>query len=198
MIVSDEAFEYLKWQAGDLYDLHTDRAKWESSYEAKLRAQYENIKPWLPSVDGKPVDVLDVGSGLSGISILLNEHYSGAVVPVLIDGADDKPKMSRHAETHSHSGIARRFLEANGLTLVGFGLLPIKFDLVISLSAWCFHFGPAVYLDFVTKCCTPDTVIILDVRRGKTDWNIDLAGPFREIAVIHEAPKFQRKVFRLA
>lgn len=199
MIISDEAFEYLKWQAGDINDLHADRAKWEAAYAAKIEAQYAEIAPWLP----KPCwTVLDIGSGLGGIHIPLKSNHGWNYLAVLLDGDNGRSCPGKSDEPHNSADVARRFLAANGVGRVSCMtpdcLRPVSPDLVLSLAAWCFHFAPITYLDFVTERCKPDSIIILDVRRGKPDWDADLESAFEEVAVIHEARKFQRKVFRLA
>ena len=44
----------------------------------------------------------------------------------------------------------------------------IKFDLVVSLRSWCWHYDADVYLDFVMKRCIPHhTFLLVDVRRDK-------------------------------
>lgn len=200
MIISDEAFEYLKWQAGDIYDLHTDRAKWQAAYEAKLEAQFENIAPWLPQ--NCRLHVLDIGSGLGGIDAVLNSLVPGGIYPYLMDGFEGDPQPVFSDTPHNDMNVAKRFLRENGVpvckTISVRDPQPIGFNLVISFAAWCFHIQPLAYFDYVALCCMPGSVVILDVRRNRPEWDLQLASRFVEVAVIHEAPKFQRKVFALA
>lgn len=197
MKVSDEAFEYLKWQAGDISDLQADRQLWENAYRQKLQDQYQNIAPNIPD---PCFTVLDIGSGLGGIDALIDQSLGGVNI-VLLDGGDCPPGMKKHDQPHNSMAVAKRFLEANGCINVQ-TMTPEKndyvlADLVISLAAWCFHFPPSEYLDYVETCCDERSVIILDVRR-RTDWMLDLRQRFVEVGTLLEAPKFQRKMFRLA
>ncbi len=199
MIVSDEAFEYLKWQAGDIYDLHADRAKWQAAYEAKLQAQYENIAPWLPK---QCAGILDIGSGLGGIDILLRRHYGFGCDIQLLDGFSSPAKPTRSDCMHSDIKVAWKFHWDNDVRSFGafkFDNCPGRFGLVVSFAAWCFHFAPNDYLDdYLANQCAPSATFILDVRRSRPEWDAQLAKRLIEVAVIHEAPKFQRKVFALA
>jgi hypothetical protein len=57
--------------------------------------------------------VLDVGSGLGGIDVLLNRHYlatAGNPLEVaLLDGIDDMPEVSFHDRTYNDMAVAIDF-----------------------------------------------------------------------------------------
>ncbi len=199
MIISDEAFEYLKWQAGDIYDLHTNLGAWQSAYETKLETQLACIKEVLPQRCRR---ILDIGSGLGGIDALLTWELDSLEI-VLLDGDNGISKTDRNGIPHNSMEVARRFIEDNGRhvrlrTMTPETLEPVKVDLVVSFSAWCFHIPPATYLDFVAKCCKKSTVIILDVRKVRADWLAQLCERFEDLGEICAVGKASRRRFRLA
>lgn len=195
--ISDEAFDYLLIQRGRLADLGSERAKWQPAYQESLLDDFRSIQAFLPARADR---ILDVGSGLGGIDILLARHYHQPEI-WLFDGDDDCPVMHKHAETFNCMHAARRFQHQNGVqSLVtispGTSELPPPCDLVISLQAWCFHFSPEVYADWVRRSCHPGTVLILDVRRHYVWWRKALRDAFDEVGVALSSDKFERVVFR--
>jgi SAM-dependent methyltransferase len=199
LTISEEAFAYLKIQRGAISDLSTDRQAWEREYRRSLLADMGTMLLWLPE---RCAAVLDVGSGLGGIDILLSRHYGGRPAIWLLDGHFDDPEVKAHNQTFNSMAVARAFLRDNGAMLKGTasgGDSPrgvAVHDLVISLQAWCFHFPPAGYLSFVKSAMKPGATLILDVRRDRDDWRDELRGAFTEVGIAHSATKFERVVFR--
>lgn len=203
--VSDHAFEFLRLQKGKLEPIAKDRKRWELEYNRSLRSDYLEMKPYLPKL-GSPSFVLDVGSGLGGIDVLLNRHYHGYLTPILLDGIEDDPVMRKHRFTYSNFEVAKAFHRDNGVEPI-LSVEPIaamkaapplaKVSLVISLGSWCFHYAPDTYLDFVLRSVKQDAVIITDVRRGddKVAWMEMLEKVFVLRAVIRRSDKYQRCVF---
>lgn len=196
MVVSDAAFAYLIHQAGDLNALSGQRQIWEAAYRDKLKHQFESIQPFLPV---RCPSIIDVGSGLGGIDVYLS-HYFGAGCRIhLMDGDNRAPQSTSHDMPHNSIEVALEFQRANGVeSATGLSLLaadPAPADLVISFAAWCFHIPASEHLSFIAACCHPGTVIILDVRRGKPEWEEQLERRFDFVAVISEERKFRRMVF---
>jgi SAM-dependent methyltransferase len=193
--VDDQQFAFLALQRGALSDLVGNRTRWQEAYEASLSATMASIEQDLPAWCAS---VLDIGGGMGGINILLARLWPDLNVTIL-DGEDDAPVMRRHRETFNNAAVARRFLEQNGVGHIDFFSPrlgePRPFDLIVSFASWCFHYEPAVYLDFVRACCRPGTVLILDIRRDKPHWRPELEKAFalRRVALV--APKFERIVF---
>ena len=69
MIVEDSHFAYLKLQKGALHGLADDRAAWLAAYQQSLVEDLASMAPYLPETCR---NVLDVGSGLGGIDVLLS------------------------------------------------------------------------------------------------------------------------------
>jgi len=201
--VSDQAFAYLRAQRGRIADLAGDRAAWLEAYNRELVETYHHAAPFLPRICGA---VLDIGSGLGGIDVLLARHYCRAPQIWLLDGmADAAPGVcgaARHDRTFNSMRVARAFLKANGVRLAGAidpALAadlqrPLGFDLVVSFQAWGFHLEPALYLDAVKRNLAPRGRVILDYRRGRLAWLEQILEAFTLIAVAARGGKFDRLV----
>jgi SAM-dependent methyltransferase len=192
--ISNEAFEYLVVQVGELDGLKKVRHVWERAYERNTVARMNNILPYLPS---EARSVLDIGSGLGGINILLNRWYDRKLAVTLLDG-DTRAEVDHHNRPFSSQRVALEFQKENGVERASY-MTPNKlevqpFDIILSFRAWCFHIEPKAYMPFVTKCCHPSTVIIADVRRDAQYWREDLRYGFNVHGVIDEGEKFERWV----
>lgn len=211
--VDEEHFEYLKIQKGNLDQYAHDRFDWMVRYQADILATFESIKPHLPlSFDA----MLDVGSGLGGIDVLIRRHHDQDRAPAqfldlhLLDGIDDPPVMNLHRQSFNNMRIARNFQVKNGLHPLklychgtdtnDFG--PARFGLVVSFGSWCFHYPPKEYLRQVYRALTPGAVVILDVRNDRPEWlkTLTLAfcgGDSNPPALkLVERPKWTRWLFR--
>jgi SAM-dependent methyltransferase len=201
--VSDTQFEYLRIQKGSLFELSQNRERWQLAYEADLQETYCEIRNHLPDVCW---GVLDVGSGLGGIDILLTRHYSDNPPYIhLLDGENDSPRMRRHRQTFNSMRVARDFLRDNGVRGDRFGYfttaaqnLPRPYDVVLSLGSWCFHYEPDTYLPLLLSGggLHVDSVIIVDVRAGKPDYELQLTRKLDRVAIIRETRKYVRSVYR--
>lgn len=152
-----------------------------------MHAQFNAIEQFLPS--GGVQSVLDIGGGMGGIDVLLNQYYGGGLEIGVIDGLEDPAEVKSHAETFSSWKIASEFLYENGVKNATF-FDPVEwsmdkgvkapaeyhnqFDLIISLQAWCFHFAPSVYMPAVLQAAKPGAVLCLDVRNERQDWMREL------------------------
>lgn len=197
--ITDEARPYLVLQKGALDHLKHDPAEWDAAYNRSINNTFKTIAPFLPE---KCATVLDIGSGMGGINALLAQHYSYLEV-VLLDGLADAPKVKTHNQTFNDWNIARRFLFTNGVGNLDY-IAPtetenwkgrLKFDVIISFGAWCFHFPPSEYLDFVVRHCKLGTVLILDVRISKSDWLEELHIVLGQSEIIRTTRKFEKRKF---
>jgi SAM-dependent methyltransferase len=206
--VSARAFEYLRLQKGSLDKWADDFPDWRERYEDDLQRTFSQIKPYVPpnKFDGQPLRVLDVGSGLGGIDVLIRRSYEHNT-PVelhLLDGLADPPRMHLHRQTFNDMGVALEFQVANGLERDAFRAWgpdvrtfgDARFDLVVSFGSWCFHYSPSVYLRQVYRALAPGAVVILDVRTHKPEWMRALELAFELVTMVELKPKFSRCVFR--
>jgi SAM-dependent methyltransferase len=119
--VGESAFQFLRLQKGKLEPMARDFPRWLKHYHGALDQDYSGIKMYLPPLPATENvgAVLDVGSGLGGIDILLYRHYEGKrVVPVLMDGWKDEPRMVLHRKTYNDMDVAERFHRDNGVVPV--------------------------------------------------------------------------------
>lgn len=198
LIVEDRHFDFLRLQKGSLDKFAHDRGAWEIAYEQSLAKDFGSIRPHLPASCGS---ILDVGGGMGGIDALLVKKFGKGCEVCILDGEADEPVMHLHRETFNNMEVARDFLGKNGVEKFSYYTpelrqAPRPFDLIISLGSWCFHYPPETYLQFVRSCCTRETTLIVDVRRGKPSWSDLLDNMFTLRAVIHPSVKFDRRVYR--
>ena len=92
--ISDEAFSYLIHQRGALWNIRRDREGWELAYFRALAHTYHQMAPFLPEIDAP--SILDIGSGMGGIDLMLWSHYSKAARFEFIDGVNQAPECVRH------------------------------------------------------------------------------------------------------
>lgn len=201
LMVPARAIPYLRVQKGSI-DPALDDLEFPDAYCRHLAAAYRSIVPALAPACRS---VLDVGSGLGGIDVLIARHYHGQLDRVaLLDGRDDPPVVSLHRRTFNSMRVAYDFLTANGLQwkqLRNFqptSAPPVDeppFDLVISQGAWCFHFAPDVYLDFVAAVTGSGSRLIVDVRVAKTEWEGQLARDWLYQGTLLQSRKFSRRMY---
>lgn len=197
MIIEDHHFEYLKLQRGALSDLAHDRAAWCEAYRNSLVEDYGSIASFIPVAASS---VLDIGSGLGGINALIvNQNQDISVC--LLDGDDDAPEMHSHSRTFSNKRIAFDFLTKNGVKNLAYRSpetpeWEAKYDLIISLQSWCFHYPPSHYIDLAKRCMSQHSALIVDVRKDKPFWLRDLVRNFEINGVARAAQKYDRLVFR--
>jgi len=149
--------------------------------ELQAKEMYEildTIRTYLPST---PNTTLDVGAGLGGIDLTLYHHFDSKPTLYLLDKEGVSPDrhggyhVSAKDFPHYHSFKATRgFLEANGVPKDKIKTIDIetssfpteKFDLVISLLSWGFHFSVDTYIEDVYKQLNKGGRLIIDLRKG--------------------------------
>jgi hypothetical protein len=196
--ISKEAFEYLAVQVGELDQLKGVRHVWEGAYERNLLARMDNILTYLPS---QVSTILDVGSGLGGIDVLLYRWFDRQSHITLLDGTEFSPTVTHHNIPFNSRKVALNFLSDNGVQekyahfMEHDNLKPQPFDLIVSFRAWCFHIKPSTYLEFVRQCCHANTKLIIDLRKTPY-WGEELARHFDGV-VIEDTEKYQRWALRI-
>jgi len=146
------------------------------------------IRDYLPD---SAKAILDVGCGLAGIDVLLYQHYKSRGINLhLLDkeGISEKVYYGFNPEAAHYNSLllAREFLKLNGVFIDRVSTYGIetegfpsqcKFDVVISLYSWGYHYPVSTYLESVRTSLASDGIIILDVREG-TDGKDQLAKHF--------------------
>lgn len=200
ILIPDDAYPYLVAQRGAIDDMRDDPELWANRYAAQIYGELDLIEPYLPK---NCESILDIGSGLGGINALINRYYGGDCRVTLVDGVKDKAEVELHRQTFNDMGVARRFLEANGVRYFSHidandpnRIAAIKYDLIVSFKSWCFHIEPAEHLELVRSACREGTTLIIDVRRGNVGWAKQLASEFHLVDEIFHGPKTITCVYR--
>jgi SAM-dependent methyltransferase len=171
MFVPDSALKYIALQRGDCRG--PDAAL---RYERRIRAEFDALLPVLPK--SPPRTVIDLGCGLCGIDVLLAQHYPEAAFG-LVDRDEVTDTRQRYGfggerRFYSSTNAARALLLANGVeegrlhfkSPEWFHDLDGRFDLILSLASWCFHYPAKVYLASVDDATGPGSMVVVDVRIG--------------------------------
>lgn len=173
-------------------------------FSEDMMREYEIIKNFLPA---RAENILDVGCGVAGIDIMLNRHYKEFGQSsnfYLLDKTELNNKVYygiKNVAAHYNSlDVARKLLEVNGVApsnihtqeVTGAPIFPgKKFDVVISLISWGFHYPVSTYLDQVYNLLTTGGMLIIDVRKDQGGEEI-LEKKFGSVRVIFEAQKYRR------
>ena len=198
MIIKPEHYKYLYTQHGRVSHVTGHFERWKEAYLASLDRIYTTIRPHLlPACGG----ILDIGSGLGGIDILLSRHYAGAPQVYLLDGDSKTTEVVFANEPHNDMDVARDFQRANGVrattvTPDNTDLIPTQgITLAVSFAAFAFHIRPTVYRSLVARALEPGGMAILEVRK-REGWRGMLDDVLGEGFVIHSTNKADWVVYR--
>lgn len=198
MIIEKKHFEYLVIQRGEVAHERDDFERWKAAYEASLEAIIQSIASVLPD---RCEHIIDIGSGLGGIDILLAARYIPQPVVTLIDGLNDPPRVDWSFKTFSNAEVALDYQKKNGTKYPCYfapGEWPQhtkKADLIVSFVAYGFHFAPNDYIDDVKRSMHAKTVLVLDIRQTRKDWLEDLVRAFGIPKVLERGKKHVRLAF---
>jgi hypothetical protein len=207
--ISRDAYPYLVAQRGALDDMKGDPVTWCAKYIDVLCSEFRCVEPFLPL---RCRSILDIGSGLGGIDVLLNEHYGGDCQVTLFDGVRDLPEVTLHSSTFNSMEVAKHFLLVNGVSHFDFldandpkTEVSRRYDLIVSFKSWCFHIEVDRYLPLVRSACDAGTRLIVDIRGGRhaddaaAQWRYDtmrgLTTHFRHLGMVHYGIKFETHAF---
>ena len=171
-------------------------------YQADMEAEFDSIIDHLPTCLN---NVLDIGCGIGGIDALIAAHYKYNINVFLIDKSvvDKDLHYGYDAKGSCYNSLtySKKFLTDNGVpndriflqeaneknTIV----FDARFDLIISLISWGFHYPVQTYLDFVYKQLATDGLLIIDVRKGTSGID-ELKAIFERTSIIKDYPKYVR------
>jgi len=189
-----------------VYDRHlarhvdaSRRGTIERLYEAELADEFSRLQPHLPTSCRR---VLDIGCGLGGIDAWIY-HACGRPKLCLLDREGRSAVFygfRADAASYNSLALARRLLEMNGvaaehITTIDVDSEPLprdhRFDLVISLLSWGFHYPLDTYLDYVKAQLADDGAVIVDTRRDTGGYDT-LSSHFEQVTVVDETAKLQR------
>jgi SAM-dependent methyltransferase len=162
------------------------------AYSTDMGAEFANIEPHVP-LHAKAI--LDIGCGVGGLEVFLNHCYPTAKL-FLLDRTESDPihyYFTKRAAFYNSLETGQELLMANGVqkeqvilasATDSYDLPQEKFDLVVSLIAWGFHFPLETYLSKVYAQLQLGGVLIVDVRAGTGGEEL-LKKTFGNTKVIH-------------
>jgi SAM-dependent methyltransferase len=183
------------------------RASITSAFLASIQEDFADIQPHLP---GRVNCILDIGCGVGGIDVLLNDHYQAQSPQFfLLDKSQLDPTVfyDFHSQTAFYNSLdmARELLKANGFVEPAIHCLEATpdnriqieggIDLALSLISWGFHYPVSTYVNEVARVLVPGGCVILDVRKGTTGLK-ELRDCFPEVKLLVEKPKYLRLLAR--
>lgn len=173
-------------------------------YTDDIEKEYSSIREFLPENCSK---ILDVGCGVAGIDVFLNEHYLNNKVDFyLLDKTHIEEKVFYMFEGkgafYNSLDVAREMLMDNEIRKDKIHLIEAnddndikitneKMDLVISLISWGFHYPVETYLDKVSNLLSEEGIIIMDIRKNTNGIDV-IKQKFSKFDIIFETPKYQK------
>ncbi len=157
----------------------------------EMRKEFEEIQPFLPD---RCESALDIGCGVATFDMFLYQ-YCGCDIH-LLDKDQQDPKIHYGYEKegsfyNSLSGAAANLVE-NGIPVTKVftmdpdkGLPPIRYDLVVSLLSWGYHYPVSMYVEYVVNQLNEGGVIILDIRKD-TEGAFEIGTIFEHAAIPFE------------
>lgn len=177
-------------------------------YEADIEAYAQAVRARLPST-GQRLRILDIGCGL-GIGLLAMARIYGSENDFVgLDKDQFDPTLyfglKETAAAYNSLDITRNMLALNGIPNaqilnVDTDGFPIdqKFDLIVSLIAWGFHFPARTYAAQAHQALNPKGHLVIDLR---TIDNKDAGGlaelePYFDLIHQVQGRKFIRSFFQ--
>jgi|AntRauTorckE6833_2_1112554.scaffolds.fasta_scaffold07734_4 SAM-dependent methyltransferase len=170
----------------------------KQSFQQDMENEYQEIKKFLPA---KVENLLDIGSGIGGINVFLSQHYENEIDIHLLDKTATDEVIHYYFENegsfYNSLDLAKQFLSENSISEDKIHLhdadnpadcFSIKYDLIISLISWGFHYPLATYLNQVKDALAEGGVLILDLRKDSGGLEI-LQANFQKVEIITDNNK---------
>lgn len=198
LVINPAAYQWLIRQRGELSPLLGNRDAWCNAFVIdQLRTMHQ--------IGFVPAHMLDIGSGLGAIDVLMAKQGTHCT---MIDAVDGTGEMKRHNIPFCNAQAVQTFMEENNVPRALYQYSdpreldtalhqPRVYDCVISLRSWCFHYSPDVYLPYVNRHACPGARIVLDVRKDVTGWRQQLKANWEEMEVLEEGEKYIRIEYRV-
>lgn len=196
--------EYVFNQRGEFYDLRNDPNAWVTAYHEEMQKTLDQLQ--LMFGKQKPRHVLDIGSGVGFIDLLLIKSWSCHCT--LVDGEDGNGVADNHAKPFNSRAVSEEFMRDNQIHDTHWryvnpdefktrpGTFPV-FDLVLSLRSWGFHYPPSEYIMAVGQHVAPGSLIVMDMRIDKMDWHLAMEARWPDWYQIDTGQKFIRMCYRV-
>jgi SAM-dependent methyltransferase len=181
-------------------------AQIKNDFNKNMVEEYSIIRQFLPqNIDS----ILDIGCGVAGIDVLISNYYANKINVFLIDKTRIDKNVyygfKQRGSFYNSLEIAKNLLETNGVPSDRIYIQEAtddnkitfenKFDVVISLISWGYHYPVATYLDQAYEKLKPLGILIIDTRKN-TDGEKEINNKFGNREIIMESEKFARILAR--
>lgn len=185
------------------FEAKLNSKKVKEMYLTDMEREYLSIKEFLPD---NCLRILDIGCGIAGIDIFLNQHYLNRGVEFyLLDKSEVEDSIyymyEKNGAFYNSLNTAKTTLVMNGVEKNNVHLVEATekndididndVDLVLSLISWGFHYPVSVYLEKVHNILNEGGALILDIRKN-TDGLDLLTQKFSDSKIILETSKYIR------
>lgn len=174
----------------------------KNEFVLDMQREYSIIKPFLPKT---ALSLLDIGCGVAGIDVFLSKHYSNNIKIYLIDKTQIDNKIyygfKNRGSIYNSLPLAKSLLTLNGVRAEDINIQEItkdnkilfqsRFDIVISLISWGFHYPVSTYIQEVHEKLNLKGILIIDIRKN-TGGEDDIKKVFGNCKFIYESEKFVR------
>ena len=182
-------------------------AKWRtgsvlSAYRDAMNEEWGKIAPALPAASRT---FMDIGCGVAGIHDLSYAAFKGndefRLCLVDRNQIDENIYYGYEAKGSAYNSLdlSRTYLRSRGLPNAVIQTIDVnqdklpedqRFDVIMSLISWGFHYPVDTYLEYVKRVLAPSGVLVLDCRVGKP--GEDLLKENFSVSVIEETRKYTR------
>ena len=173
-----------------------------SEFKKDILNDFDMIKEHLPN---EVENILDIGSGISGIDIILGQNYKKIPNIHLLDktALDTEIYYGFNPKTAYYNSLelAKKILISNSIPESKIYLHDADnpnntfekkvYQLVVSFISWGFHYPVDMYLDKVYQSLDINGVLILDIRKN-SDGLQKIKNKFSQTKILHEYNSHQR------
>ena len=168
-----------------------------------IYSEFNELKNFLPE---NANNILDIGCGVGAINIFLNNFYKGSASFHLIDKNYISRKITYgfkklNTEGYNNLLVTKKFLQENNVIESNINtydvdkneLKKIKYDLVISLLSWGYHYPLDTYIDYLKENSNNETIFIFDIAEEYVSAK-DGNRYFKKIKFIKKYSKKQKQI----
>jgi SAM-dependent methyltransferase len=146
-----------------------------------------------------PGDVLDIGCGLGGPSVLIQRLCGGRLYLMDGDGwASRRVGFGPDMAPFNDLALTASVMALNGIQAefvpIEASIFP-KVQNVVSLLSWGWHYPVETYLDPVLECLAPDGRLVIDIRAKTYGQKALMEAGLRLIELIDLSPKGKRTLW---
>lgn len=202
--VNEKTSELITLQRTGYGSKPADMESVAAAYFNDMSAAYADISKHIPA---SCESVLDIGCGIGGIDVLIGKDHPECGFSMLDrDGMESTVYYGFKAEgaKYNYLSSTKEFMVDNGIDAdkiytynVDAGEFPFdkKFNVIISLISWGFHYPVSTYVNRVADMMDKKSILIIDIRHGSGGYE-QLLAAFSHVAVIHRYSKCNRLIVK--